>query len=221
MKRIAFVDLDGTFVRNNSFHLWLQHLAFAKSRFGAVFRVRVLILVALRACRLISHPSLKKQVQSLFATQPAKVCAGVTAGFVMELRKEIVPAVRQLVERLHGADYQVVMATAAPSEYADVFALQSGFDKCLATLPPSSDGWTENYREAKARRCSLLMAENLSDGTGVIVITDHLDDLPLMRLAEVVVWCGRGKDGLRSLLADRPVWAPDSADERIFSSPSP
>jgi phosphoserine phosphatase len=186
---VVFVDLDGTYIHGNSFHLWLSHLVLGDSRVGIAVRLSIFVMVMLRAVRAISHSRLKQAVQQqLSSTATRSERSG--AYFPGRLRRAVVPAVREGCLGCRDLGYRLVLATAAPAEYAVPFATLEGFDDCLATEFIQPAGWRELYRSVKAEACGKMLR---SSGTGqrqVGVVTDHLDDLPLMKLADWVVWCG-------------------------------
>ena len=67
-----------------------------------------------------------------------------------------------------------VLATAAPSIYAVPLAEKLGIGECVATEP----GCGENMGELKLRNVQKAGVVFSSD---TVVITDHYDDLPLLR----------------------------------------
>ena len=85
----------------------------------------------------------------------------------------------------------VLLATAAPQVYADTICELTGMDGCVAT---PTDG-EENRNEEKVRRVKEWLLAN--DSTLGAVITDHWDDLPLMRFAASVkcpIWLVKPSD---------------------------
>ncbi len=99
---------------------------------------------------------------------------------------------RPVVDRVaiyRDQGWLTVLATAAPECYARPFADSLGFDDCLATPSVSTtEVWVELIAARKADAC-MAWARAATDSTTpeVAVISDHPDDLPLLRLASRVV----------------------------------
>lgn len=191
MTRLVFVDLDGTYVRSNSFHGWLKFLAFSpETPLTLLGRVSVLLHMGLRAGRLISHARLKAGVLAAVARRPEAQQAAAAAHYAQALAGDIAPAVRDLVAQLRAQGARTVLATAAPGNYAHAFAKAQGFDACLATAAAVVPGWHELLGPHKAEACLAYGARLGLSAAGTIAFTDHRDDLPLITQCGLSIWCG-------------------------------
>lgn len=77
-----------------------------------------------------------------------------------------------------------ILATAAPSCYAKIIAINENFEVCQGTEFPISsfDEKFENRKEVKKFNIVAFLEKKGIDGIDTFV-TDHLDDLPLMKLS--------------------------------------
>jgi phosphoserine phosphatase len=94
-----------------------------------------------------------------------------------------------LVRDIERAGATAMMVTAAPAEYANALSEAFGFSECLATLHGRHPAWEENARHIKCKR----VMEALEEGRvsrPLSLFTDHLDDLPLMAVADSVFLVG-------------------------------
>ncbi|WP_224702731.1 HAD family hydrolase [Devosia aquimaris] len=191
MTRLAFVDLDGTYVRSNSFHRWLKYLAFSpETPLSPLGRGVVLAHTGLRAARLISHARLKAAVLGQVAQLPQARQAISAAAYANALADDIAEPVRQLVVQLRSAGARTVLATAAPGNYAHAFAKAQGFDDCLATAETIGPDWHELLGPHKAAACRDYAARLGIAAEDIIAFTDHRDDLPLIGQSGLTIWCG-------------------------------
>lgn len=191
MTRLVFVDLDGTYVRANSFHGWLRYLALSsETPLSLPGRAHVLLLMALRAARLIPHARLKAGVLEQVARLPEARQAAAAAYYAQALAGDISRPVRDLVSRLRAQGARTVLATAAPGNYAHAFAQAQGFDDCLATAAAVGPGWHELLGPHKAEACRAYGARLDIAMSDTIAFTDHRDDLPLIAQSGLSIWCG-------------------------------
>ena len=167
-ERYIVVDLDGTYYIGNTLHDYLRtamrwHLA--GGRFGRVFSI--MSLGALRALRIISHRRFKESALAAAGSDSATLEL-----FAAEAMKRInMPLQRWLREQ--ESDCGVIMATAAPRFYARL-------------LWPGAMVATEFDGRAMGVECrgeEKLARVKAAIGSGCIhtTVTDHSDDLPLMR----------------------------------------
>lgn len=179
--RLVVVDLDGTLIAGNSFHLWLRFLTLWALRNG---RLRVLAgvmsAVVLRLLRRTSHAQLKRSVLLLSADVPI----GVTEVFAQRVTSAVRPDVRSQVA-VHAADgLSVVLVTAAPDFYLSDVAAALSADAVVGTPSAVNAGWKEVVGESKWSRLTDLYG---SDVVIEVVYTDHADDLPLVLRANRAV----------------------------------
>lgn len=161
--RMLIVDLDGTLVDCNSF---TEFVKFLFRRYPQL-RWRLASVVLKRKLRLISHHDAKERVVAL-----AEKCVDEKA--LADFSEQLLHHVRQsLRDRIEKAD-RVILATAAPALYAVPFASMLGISEVCATEP----GRGENKGERKLRDVERRGARFNSE---TVVITDHYDDLPLLK----------------------------------------
>lgn len=178
-KQLAVVDLDGTLLRANSFRLLIRFLIRRLwSRFRYVRLLRLLLLLALRRMRLISHVAMKRPIHAMAADQ---LSDKDISDFANVLLKHLDS---DLLLALHSTGMNLLMATAAPSLYTGKFAAMTGFVGELSTPLPDDGG---AYVETRGERKRRLVEDyaRLHGLTISMVLTDHDDDLPLLRLPAV------------------------------------
>lgn len=182
---VVFVDLDGTLVLGNSFHEFL----------GALWRggglgVRVLMVQAflLRCARGGSgRLAMKARLMKAFEGSSPERQDIIVGAVLGRLRRMISFPVLQRVRDLAEAGWIPVLATAAPDYYARPFTEELGFFRdCLATPPVAGVAWREFSGDAKADVCAKWLAAS-GGAERIAVITDHADDLPLLRQADHAV----------------------------------
>lgn len=180
---LAVVDLDGTILPGNSFSMFTLHL------FKKVARLRLPLLriVAARKLRLITHAEAKRRIMICASELPGSVIKD----FVKKLTSKID---RELLALCNGCCVKV-LSTAAPDLYALPLADALGFKYCFAsylytleqtTMPTDGLNKSTSYllllheNKGEAKIASLL-STGFKLGNNSIVITDHFDDLPLLR----------------------------------------
>lgn len=176
------IDLDGTFLLGNSFERYFFFLAkSALSRLRFVGFLRLLLLLMGRKLRLYSHSTFKRKVLQERGLDETQLHA-----FVTLLSKGVNPAVFDLFEKYRKMGYYTCLATAAPLVYARLIGEKYGFDAVCATASVNgnyADGsWVENIRENKLAYVESFLAKR--EVSIDVVITDHHDDLPLIKRAK-------------------------------------
>lgn len=160
---MVVVDLDGTLVDCNSF---TEFVRFIFRRYpGLRFRLGLVVLV--RKIKFISHHQAKGKIVSL----ASRVMSDKDIDdFIQFLYGKVNNKVLEIIK----GDDNVILATAAPEMYAAVFADKMGIGKVSSTIA----GCQEN----KGARKEMDVREKMGGFTEkTIVITDHMDDLPLLR----------------------------------------
>lgn len=164
---LVAVDLDGTFTRGNTLHLFARCAltdALCHLRLDRFFRISALLL--LRRLSLISHIRMKNGILK---------AALKTTSFKTRFREKVEAMISPQTERLladyRAKGYQVVLATAASEIY--VPWIWSG--DYLATPPFSIEECRGERKRGRvldyARRHGYILRA---------VLTDHHDDLPLL-----------------------------------------
>lgn len=160
---MIIVDLDGTLVDCNSFTEFVKFLF----KHCPAARFPLIKIVACRKLRIISHHAAKERIiplaADLLSTDDIKE-------FVDFLCSRINPKVKEFIADAR----EICLATAAPEIYASVFASEVGIFQFNATV----QGIPEN--KGKHKLDNLLNSGIVFD-ENTIVITDHGDDLPLLK----------------------------------------
>ncbi|MFT7648940.1 MAG: phosphoserine phosphatase [Candidatus Poriferisodalaceae bacterium] len=181
---VLFVDLDGTLVLDNSFHIFMRELW----RHGDLrARARMLATVGYRVLTMgRGRVRMKHAVMHTFERLDHERRTSALEQVVKNLQGGLSLPVCTVVQRWQAEGASIVMATAAPHAYASIFASHLGFDDCLATPPTSAPDWFETIGASKAEACERWAGARASTGR-IGVISDHPDDLPLMEMADSVV----------------------------------
>lgn len=181
MRSALVIDLDGTLLHTNTFR---DYLSFCGRCAMHAFRLDLALIIAfwiaLRKLRIISHATMKRHLMQrtvLFMQRKSRM-----DDFVEEELLLVNPQVKAELERYRNRGHLLILATAAPAFYAKAIADDFRLDACLGSLLPSEvviGDWKENKGEEKVRVLSHFLQQH--DATLDAVITDHHDDLPLLR----------------------------------------
>lgn len=177
--KAAIFDLDNSLLADNSLRLYARHMMGVLCRRGRLARLAALLChIALRRLHFVSHLTMKQHLMRL--TLP-DLDSAVLDAFIETLLAHVDPRAMALFSRWHSQGWLTMLATAAPSCYAAEFARRMGFDGVCATETPSdASQMTECRGEVKlSRAVKWLEAHNATLET---LVTDHHDDLPLLRL---------------------------------------
>lgn len=180
-KRVLVVDLDGTLYSINTFHFFIKYLLlFGVKKLKVVLFAMIVVIVSMRLLRLISHSQMKYKI---LLNIKNRTDIDYKA-FVDRLNKH-----KHSLHSLNKNEYDIkILATAAPSCYANIIANNNNFDYCSATNFPegrySSD--FENIKEVKKINVMKILNDQHILKIEAI-ITDHLDDLPLMKVSNHVI----------------------------------
>ncbi len=167
LKPLTVVDLDGTLVDGNTLHEYIK-AGFAEASPGN--KISLAILAILRGLRLISHKRMKFGALSLIPPTD-----GVKKRFLSKIKLR--PEVKSIIEDKDA----VILATAAP----DIYVPWIWNGAYVATPTKSNPDREECRGENKVR----AITKGIGNQPYYIdtVITDHHDDLPLMKIARNVI----------------------------------
>lgn len=171
------VDLDGTLINGNSMTMFVTYssrLLVTRGRFGDAWRVMKAVFK--RKTGQVSHREMKYCIMSVLykALSGEDVC-----DFARLLVRKVNRTVRQIITESLSCGHKVVLATAAPDIYISEFAGLLGIEHFTATkMTDNVDSYEENRGEIKKKRVVELV--DSLDGYIETVITDHLDDVPLL-----------------------------------------
>lgn len=170
------VDLDGTLYRINTFHYFIKFLILnAITRFKPLLLVQLCFALMMRP--LTSHAKVKYSILSLL-NKRNDIDYNDFVNSIASKKREI--------KFINESDFKVkLLATAAPLCYSKIIAEKQNFDMCLGTGMPVKefDDNFENKKEVKKKNVlSYLNTQNIRSIE--IFVTDHLDDMPLIRIAK-------------------------------------
>jgi len=190
MKGILFLDLDGTYIRGNSFHMLLS-IILLDWRVAKNIGAPAAFALAKRALRISDHRTFNFTIQKLFLSLADDQRACALEALLQRMAHNTDGRLRALLAWANSQGWHTVLATAASTNYASEFATRSGFQHCIASPSPEElSGWRETRGIEKLRACRTL-AEHLRANPNLIVAaSDHLEDLPLLRWAKVRIWSG-------------------------------
>lgn len=177
-KKVLVVDLDGTLYTINTFHYFLKFLIFyCIKHFNIVLLLKIVGILALRLFKKITHAKMKYDILRSISNRINVDYQNFVEGIA--LKKRSIPV-------MHDDRFEIkILATAAPSCYANIIAEKENFHKCLGTDFPKT-GFNDAYENIKAVKRNNVV--NYLKSKGIIEIevfvTDHIDDLPLMKLAK-------------------------------------
>lgn len=164
------VDLDGTYLRGNSLHLYIRlGLRRALRRIWLDDLIIISTLLTLRRLRLITHSTMKRKCLAFIGEDDE-----ILTRFRTEALAIINPDVASFIEKRRAAGDAVLLATAASEIY--VPAIWDGDYVATAWGAPELRG--EAKRDAVA---AWLKEKGLKINH---FLTDHSDDLPLAAWAE-------------------------------------
>jgi len=176
-KHIKIIDLDGTFVSVNTFHMWMKFL-FTQTvkKFQFITSMKILTIIALRYTKRINHATMKYKILQISENI-------ITQKQIQHFIKSLQPYVHpKLLSMVQAPDTLTVLATAAPLLYAQSIKEMYGFDFVLATPYTTDTPWQENIRTHKAKNLQTLFTQQHLDAQQATLYTDHYDDIPLMKL---------------------------------------
>jgi phosphoserine phosphatase len=182
-QRVLFVDLDGTLVLENSFHTFLRA---AWTQGNNRLRAQLLLAVSLRPTGGGSDARLamKRRVLSAFSKASSTCQDRIVTVTLARVRMTLSSPVMTTIDAWRAQGGEVVLATAAPDCYARPLAEELKFTDCLASPSRVGPNWRELSGPAKAEACRRWLGLRDDVAGEIGVITDHQDDLDLLRLAD-------------------------------------
>lgn len=179
MKKAVVVDLDGTLLQTNTFKEYIYYTSlWALQCLRIDICVSCILFVLMRKLRLISHSVMKKLIlrKTEFFMNPPRI-----EYFAKIISSKINENVLSVLKLYRKNGYYVCLSTAAPALYAKVIKQRYGLNGLCATPAYSSDEeWKENIRKTKCGNTLKYLKEN--DATLAIFLTDHYDDLELLKI---------------------------------------
>lgn len=175
MRKAVIVDLDGTLVNTNTFTrfvIWLFSTLMKRGRLKDA--ATVAISVARRKLRLIPHSRAKHRIMTVAdSALNDKDFTEFAASMVPYLRKNVM----NLIEERQKMDDAIIIATAAPAEYAVPLGNILGFYIVASDFHADYSHYHECKGNVKKTAVDKLCRS--LDCTVAFVLTDHFHDLPL------------------------------------------
>jgi phosphoserine phosphatase len=197
---VYVIDLDCTLLSVNSFTLWAKLMVRAKfNGINMCQRTRISTIVCLaliaKKIHLIRHRVLRRVLQAewTYAIQisgSSDIIHNFTDELSKYVREEFSPALCAI--SMHKID--AILATAAAGEYAYPLGKRLGFSHVVATPTYTSGIMEENSHERKRENVIRCLKENGWEPRQIVVATDDLVDLPLIKLSTVTYWFGDIQD---------------------------
>lgn len=182
MRKSLIIDLDGTLLNTNTFKDYIKYIfndALMKRNF--LINVQIIVYVILRKLRIISHECMKKHILKI--TTPFMSHEKLEK-FTKTLYLKENLKVLDLLHKYKSQNYLCILSTAAPESYASIIANHYGFDNCIATSNYITSNWMENVKENKKENTINFLKRN--NASLNIFITDHYDDLPLLKIPKEI-----------------------------------
>jgi phosphoserine phosphatase len=195
MAPVAVFDLDGTVLDINSFPHWVMFLiAGHLPEIGLHRRLLLSLRVALRVLQRkllgTSHEALLRHLQAAWRSAIRQRPHASLHRFEAMLLQRVRPNLGRVLQLVATGQIDAVLATAAAEDYAAGLGRQLGFRHVLAT---GSDRRHDDPANSGVHKRGQVLAFLVAHGWNarpIILFTDHLDDLPLMRDSSTVYWCG-------------------------------
>jgi phosphoserine phosphatase len=192
---ILICDLDGTILRVNSFPLWVLYLMFGPlPALGwanrGLLSLRTQRLLLQRKLGRIDHRQLVRGTQSAWHRAAGQTDDIAATGLRSLLLRRVRPPLVPLLHQIKCAEIDAILATAAIGEYAEGLGRDLGFRHIVSSPVWSSRNGDLNAGTRKlASVLGLLTAQNWMQRP-LVLLTDHIDDLPLIRHCLAVAWFG-------------------------------
>lgn len=173
-RKLAVFDLDGTLYRGSSLR---EYFKWGVRRLVMKGHLIDAIIVAARCigerCKWISHLDMKRRNCLIMEKHMTE---RDNRKFVEILIIRVNPEVAQLLGVLKRQGYATALASASPESYCRPLSERFGMDYCIATAPVASQSqYVECRGEEKLKR--VMQCDEELD----VVVTDHHDDLPLLK----------------------------------------
>ncbi|PIA78075.1 hypothetical protein BFR04_07540 [Gaetbulibacter sp. 4G1] len=175
-KKVLVVDLDKTLFSINTFHHFIKYLAFK-----SIKEVNVLFLfklgLALSSRLFLTHAKMKFYVLNIIKDR-TDIDFNHFVNTISTKKREL--------SILQDSSFDIkILATAAPSCYANIIAKNNSFHICLGT-DFSNSTFKSSFENSK-----ITKKENVMDYLSKsninhidVMVTDSIDDMPLIKLAK-------------------------------------
>ncbi|WP_158655132.1 haloacid dehalogenase-like hydrolase [Flavivirga eckloniae] len=173
-KRALVIDLDGTLFTINTFHFFIKYLiGFCIQHFKIVLLVKLSFAIITRL--YASHAKMKYKILRLLKNRnDIDYNAFVNS---ISPKKRFIPQLQDPIFDIK------ILATAAPSCYANIIAKNEGL-VCLGTDIKNTK-FNQAFENSKTNKKENVLKYLENQGVHKVdtFITDHIDDLPLIKIA--------------------------------------
>lgn len=206
---VVVFDLDDTILRVNSFPHWVMFLIGGRipgmhRRARALLSLRAALLLTRRKLGRLRHAALLRGLQRAWQRAAPPAAGASMQGLQTALLRRVRPNLQAVLALVAADRIDAVLATAAAADYALGLGQLLGFRHVVATVP-AEDNAPINVGSHKRDAVFALLERQGWAGRPLILLTDHLDDLPLMRESAFVGWFGRSDDATNAAAAVSPV----------------
>lgn len=183
VKKIAVIDVDDSLLRGNSLKLLLWYAVKSQIRRGQwLSLLKLCMAMGRRVLHLSLHIELKEQICCCAIESLTEAdCDAMTDALVSRIR----PEVRKIINHWIADGGEVVIASAGMRRWLKDMVARMGLRYLVATdMDPDGRLGIETRSERKLQGVRSLAA---SEGLGDIglVVTDHIDDMPLLSLPDI------------------------------------
>tara|TARA_B110000003_G_C16618624_1_gene522238 strand:+ start:1141 stop:1818 length:678 start_codon:yes stop_codon:yes gene_type:complete len=187
------VDFDGTLFKWNSFKIWIVFLfLFSWTYLGIRSYLKKLFelfnFIYLRKINELDHYEFKLNIQKTFCIDSYENSSfSVFFTFLLKfgIRKKLI---NYLIEQRQVKNRKVILATAAPVEYINPFAISLKiFDFVSATPRHKSDNLFDNINYQKFKNVKEIIFGSKKNFSDFEMHSDHADDMPLILASKVSV----------------------------------
>ncbi len=182
-KQAIVIDFDGTFIKINSFELFVKYiLLYSVTHFNLRIFIFLFIEVLKRKLRLESHKEMKKNILYFL---DKKIDKKILSIFIIKLKNSVNNKVLEILKKKKEEGFIIILSSAAPEFYLNLFIQHFThlFDFSLSTPTPKSYrdlSWFENIGITKCEHTIKLLQKNNLNFS--IFMTDHYDDIPLLEI---------------------------------------
>jgi phosphoserine phosphatase len=193
---VLVFDLDGTILRVNSFPLWAIDMLAGRVS-GLPWRQRLRLSFATqsllfgRKLRRADHDALLAGLQEAWRSACGDAVGQASDRFANRLLRHVRPVLGPMLELVARGDADAVLATAAAEDYAQFVGRALGFRHIIAARAGNGGG---NRGPRKRDAVLALLREQGWSRRPLLFLTDHLDDLPLIKASTTVCWFGSKRD---------------------------
>jgi phosphoserine phosphatase len=222
---VLVFDLDDTILCCNSFPLWTLFLMIGRLRGvgvrrRAVLSLRAASLLLWRKIGRLDHDEFQRCLQAAWCAATVGSVLARTSRFEAMLLRRVRTNLRSCLRLIVERQLDAVLATAAAADYAEAFGRRLGFRHVLATRSGRAAGEPSNSGAIKRQRVVEFLRDIGWCDRPLILFTDHIDDLPLIRECGVVCWFGSAVSlsALDAMVAEtRFIHCRDMSDEQLLA----